>query len=526
MHPLLRRSFSLTRYFLVAGVTTAVAVALAVSAFTSHEVGRELEQKSEDYAVLIARNVNRQVHERFVVPTVARDGEIDLDRPEHLAALDHVVRLAVAELGIDTVYFFDLQGLILYSTNLEHRGFVVRGNPDYDAAAAGRVATSLVERGSPLDVDGRTGAVPLLETYVPVERLDAEGHPTGERSGVIEVYQDATVLLVETRVASARVAAIATCGILALMLVLSLRIVRAERTLDERTAALVEVNERLAALSADLERQVEDRTRRLVRAETLASVGTLSAGVAHEINNPIASIASCAEGLLRRAGAPSLVADPAFEDFPDYLRIIRDEAFRVKDITRNLLDFARSGAGAVHQRGPVDLGALLAATARLVAYRVEGEGKRLEVAAPDPPVVIEGDAADLRQLLLNLTVNALDATAPGGRVRWTVAPAEVDGRPGGARLVCEDDGQGLDADALARALEPFYTRKPPGKGTGLGLSIAYAAARRHGGTLELESEGPGRGARVTVVLGEAPGPEAPSTPEPPAEPPEPPGGAA
>lgn len=487
--------FSLVRYFLVAGFATAVIVALVVSAFTAREVQADLQEKSEDFAVLIVRNLARQVHERFTAPTIAREGFVDLERADHLAELDRTVRSAIAELDVEKVYFFDLSGRIIYSTTPAHRGFVIRDNINYARAAEGHVSSLLVARGSPLDVDGKAGHEPLLETYVPIDRIDEAGRVTDERIGVIEVYQDATGLLRETRRASVRMAVIATLGIVTLMLALGLRIWAAQRTIHEKTRALVDVNARLAQLSTDLEREVEDRTKRLVRAETLASVGTLAAGVAHEVNNPVASIASCAEGLLRRARDPQLLAQEAFAEFPEYLEIIKDEAFRVKDVTRGLLDFSRAGADGKGSAAPVDLGSLLQATSRLLAWRCEREQKQIDLDVPSEPVVISGDGASLRQLLLNVTMNALDASSAGGAVRWTL---RADGK--GAELVCVDQGKGLSRGDLERVLEPFFTRKPPGEGTGLGLSIAYGVARRHGGKLELTSEGEGRGARVTVHL--------------------------
>lgn len=494
--------FSLVRYFLAAGFLTALVVAATVSVFTAREVQLDLEEKSEDYAVLIVRNVARQVHERFTAPTLEREGSVDLEVPAQLAALDRVVRSTIAELAVQKVYFFDLEGRILYSTTPEHRGFVVRDNPNYMRAREGHVSSILIARGSPLDVGGQPGQVPLLETYVPVERLDEAGRPTGERVGVIEVYQDATELLRETRRASVRMAGIATAGILVLMLLLGLRIRGAERTIQERTRALVEANARLARLTADLEREVEDRTKRLVRAETLASVGTLAAGVAHEVNNPIASIASCAEGLLRRAQEPALRDAPAFAEFPEYLGIIRDEAFRVRDVTRGLLDFSRAGAEGDGPETEVDLGALLQATARLLAFRAERERKPILLDLPPEPALLKGDGAGLRQLLLNVTKNALDASPPGEPVRWRLRAVG-----GELELVCRDQGKGLSAEDLKRAAQPFFTRKPPGEGTGLGLSIAYGVARRHGGSLELASEGEGRGATVTIRLRAAAEPE-------------------
>ena len=495
----------MTNYFVATGLITALVVATGLALLAAREVREDLLEKAQDSAAQLVHNLNLQVHERFLLPTIARDGYVDLDRPEHLAALDEVVRQSVAGFDIHAVYFFDLEGRIVYSTTAEHRGFHVGPNPNYERAARGEISSVLVARGSPLDVSGQPGAVTLLETYVPAHALSGAalresapgraGAARGPQTGVIEVYQDATELLAESRAASLRVAAISTVGIVALMLALWLWIRKAERTIDERTAALVEVNDRLAALSADLEGQVEDRTRRLLRAETLATVGTLSAGVAHEINNPLAAIASCAEGLLRRADAESLAAQEDFADFPEYLQIIRDEAFRVKEITRNLLDFSRQGPWT---RGPVDVRALLQRTARLLEHRSAGEGKRLVLDLPEdaPWVVIRGDGASLRQMVLNLTINALDASPREGEVRWSLRRDPG----GGVLLVCEDQGPGFTSEDLERALEPFYTRKEPGKGTGLGLAIAYGIAREHGGGVELSNREDGRGARVTVRL--------------------------
>lgn len=485
------RRFPLTRYFVVTGLATAVVVAAVLTTLSVREVHADLVDKSEDYAVLIARNLNRQVHERFVRPTIARDGYIDLDRPEHLAALDAVVRLAIAELDVRSVYFFDLEGRIVYSTQLEHRGFTVGNNENYWRARRGTPSTLLVSRGSPLDVSGQPGAVPLLESYVPVEQLDGAGRPAGQ-SGVIEVYQDATELLHETRRAGLRVVAMSVAGVLSLMLTLWLWIRKAERAIDERSAALVRANEQLEALSHDLERQVEERTTQLIRAKTLATVGTLSAGVAHEVNNPVASIASCAEGLLRRLRRGDGAGDP--DELREYLQIIRDEAFRVKEITRNLLDFSRSGG--VERRAPVDLGAVVRAAAQLVHYRAQREQKELVLDLGEAPVVIEGDAASLRQLVLNVTVNAIDATPPGSEVRWTLRPAA----DGAATLECDDAGPGFAPEERERAFEPFFTRKPTGQGTGLGLAISWSVVQKHGGRIELGAARGGQGARVSVWL--------------------------
>lgn len=490
--------YPLTRYFLLTGLVTAVVVSLVLSLIAAREVRNDLLEQREDFAVQLARSLDRQVREHFLLPTLEREGFVDLARPEHLAALDRVVRPAIADFSVDLVYFFDLEGRIVYSTTPEHVGFKVHPeNANYWRAAGGQCSSGLVDRGNPLDVSGRPGAVNLLETYVPVYGgAAAPGDGGGAKpTGVIEIYQDATGLVDASRQASLRLAAIAVGAIAALMLALWLWIREAERTIDERSAALEVANQRLEALSSDLEQQVEDRTRRLLRAETLATVGTLGAGVAHEVNNPVAAIASCAEGLLRRADAPALRDEPAFADFPEYLGIIRDEAFRVKAITRNLLDFSRGGNETAREE--VDLPRLLQATARLLEHNAARERKRIVLRLEDAggPLHLRADPAGIRQLLLNVTVNALEACPEGGQVTWSAEEL-----PDALVLTCADEGPGFSPEDLERALEPFYTRKPVGSGTGLGLAIAYGVARQHGGAIELGNGPDGRGARVVVRL--------------------------
>ncbi|MGE0710627.1 MAG: sensor histidine kinase [Planctomycetota bacterium] len=471
-------------------MATLIVTAVLLALQAAHEVREDILNRSQYDAARIALHLNREVHEGFILPAVEKGEAIDLDDPRQLARLDLIVRLGISELDVRAVYLFDLEGRITYSTNLEHRGFAIRDNPNYRRALAGEVSSLLVARGNPLDVAGGAAAVNLLETYVPVHALDAAGQP-GELVGVIEIYQDATNLVSETRAAMVN-AALTSAGALGLlMLALWLWVRKADRIIEERTQALLAANARLEALSEDLERQVDDRTRRLVRAETLASLGTLAAGVAHEVNNPVAAIASSAEGLLRRAGrSESLREHPEFADFPDYLEIIRDEAFRVKSITRNLLDFSRTGEA--EAREPVDLRALLQAAARLFEHRAAREDKTIALDLPEVPVVVTGDPARLRQVALNLTVNALEASR--ALVRWRL---EQDSEA--ATLVCEDDGPGFTAEALERAMEPFFTNKPVGSGTGLGLSIAYGVVREHGGELKLGNRPSGGGAvRVTL----------------------------
>jgi signal transduction histidine kinase len=229
---------------------------------------------------------------------------------------------------------------------------------------------------------------------------------------------------------------------------------------------------------------IEEHQDRLVQSEKLAGIGRLAAGVAHEINNPLAVILGYAR-LLQKKADGSLAED---------LRIIEDEAVLARDIVEGLLDLSRplpGGRERVDLREVCDevVGRLREATAAETAvFRVEGSGS-----APGIP-------AKLRQVLANLVRNAAEAAGPGGRV--TVRVKE---EPSAVRVEVEDTGPGIDERSLARLFEPFFTTKD--RGTGLGLAVSRAIARAHGGDVDGETLG-GGGARFTLRLPREPAGEA------------------
>ncbi len=243
--------------------------------------------------------------------------------------------------------------------------------------------------------------------------------------------------------------------------------------------------------------------RQMLAAEKLAAVGSLAAGVAHELNNPLATIAGCAEGLLDRLRDEGLAAVEGIADFREYLRIIEEEAYRCKEITSGLLQFVRDpGRG----REPVDLNALVAKALALVSHqpRFRNLTLRREAASAVPPVL--GNEGQLRQVFLSLLLNALEATPGQGIV--TVRTLTQD-EPEGAKVAVEfeDQGTGIAPEHLPRIFEPFFTTKPAGKGTGLGLAICQGIVTDHGGRIDVQSQ-PGTGSTFRVILPAAPEPAA------------------
>src|SRR5258707_13856333 len=151
--------------------------------------------------------------------------------------------------------------------------------------------------------------------------------------------------------------------------------------------------------------------RAVARAEKLAAVGRLAAGVVHEINNPLATIAACAESLEKRIQEGAFSDSPDAEDLREYLGLIRDEAFRCKTITNGLLNFSRLRAG---QRVPVDMREVIKATARLVTLQERGDNIQISVEAPAALRRVSGDVGQLQQAVVALATNGIDAMPDGG----------------------------------------------------------------------------------------------------------------
>lgn len=234
-------------------------------------------------------------------------------------------------------------------------------------------------------------------------------------------------------------------------------------------------------------RDVTDTRRaelQLMQAGKLAVLGELAASVAHEVNNPLASISAYAEQLASSARDPSLMSNPAFKKFPGHLETIRKHVQRCKRFTSNLLNFARSSAGT---RGAVDIPHSLTEALSLLEYEARKTGKRLQCQIGSDVPLAMGDRSEIQQIFLNLITNALDAIGPGGTVRISANRAGGD-----VEVLIADDGPGIPEELRSHVFDPFFTTKPAGKGTGLGLAICQRLARQLGASLSFETaEGEG-----------------------------------
>ncbi len=240
--------------------------------------------------------------------------------------------------------------------------------------------------------------------------------------------------------------------------------------------------------------EVTDRVeanRAVARAEKLAAVGRLAAGVVHEINNPLATISACAESLEARLNEGEFDGSPSLEDLREYLGLIRSEAFRCKSITMGLLDFSRTRAS---DHVTINLADVIRSAVRLLSHQKRSSAVDFKVEIAHDLMPVSGDPGQLQQALIALATNALDAMGESGVLT-------ILGRNDDDKVVMEvsDTGVGIPPDNLPKIFEPFFTTKEIGRGTGLGLAVCYGILTEHGGTLDVQST-VGTGTTFTITL--------------------------
>lgn len=250
----------------------------------------------------------------------------------------------------------------------------------------------------------------------------------------------------------------------------------------------------------------------LLHSEKMASLGRLVAGVAHELNNPISFVLGNVHALQKynerltryldaiHAGddaAPlrrSLRIDALLADLPSLMQGMQEGAQRTADIVAGLKRFSAVDR---EERAPVDLRGVVERAIHWV-QKGTAPGFRVDWQPPAAPVVVDGHAGQLMQVMMNLIQNAVDATAARSDGRLVIT---LDAAEGHARLRCADNGPGLAPEVIDKVFDPFFTTKPVGQGTGLGLSISYGIVERHGGRFAAANgEGEGGGAVFTVEL--------------------------
>ncbi len=259
--------------------------------------------------------------------------------------------------------------------------------------------------------------------------------------------------------------------------------VRAPSRRGDEVAELSDVfNRMMNELEASREREELQRAQ-LAHTEKMAAVGTLAAGVAHEVNNPLSGVLASIENMRD---------NPDDEEMRDrYLQLIADGLKRIERTVANLLNFARPREIKLE---PTSVNHNLQHVVELVGYQLRAGGVEVEMDLDPSPAIVEADHFQMEQLFLNLVLNALDAMKEGGMLYLRT-------RVRGGKMIAEvrDTGHGISADIRDRIFDPFFTTREVGEGTGLGLAVTGSIVAAHGGTIEVESS-VGRGTTFRVII--------------------------
>jgi len=444
------RPFKLVKYFAYTSFSLILISSLALSFVISKGARKLILKKSEDYAFLVAENLNHQVFLHFTLPTVAIFGRIKLRERAQFERMDRVVRNTIHGFNIKQVNIYDIKGKIAYSTDKKLIGKKMPVPPEFEQAKKGKLSYRL---------EGN-----VLKTYAPFMAERGLVKDPSMVLGIFEIIQDLkkdyqsitdfqrTVVL----------SSVLIMGFLFIGLTLIVR--RAERIIEERT---------------EEKRKLEEQLR---QAEHLANIGQMVAAISHELRNPLGVVSSTAELLKSREKENPTNAQLS--------QIILEEAKRANQVLSEFLEFARPR---LPKLSSCEITAILDKVLTFLGPEFKSQQIEIVKDYKDKPI-INADAELLYRAFSNIVLNAIQAMPKGGRLK-----VEVNTNPKEEKVIItfSDTGIGIPEDVLEKIFTPFFSTKE--KGTGLGLAIVKKIIENHHGRIKIESE-INKGTKVIIWL--------------------------
>lgn len=466
------QTFRLAKFFSLTSLVVILVFTVILTLLLAYGAQRIALAKSEEYLKLLAVNLNNQVFQQFLIPTaIEKQGRITIADPEQAQRLNTVVKDTIRELNLEQLTIYDQVGVLSYSTTNQSLGtdcFEVPGVKQalYGETHIERLGGSFLGDLVPQWASGKQ----LLRAYFPFRlKLKPGSEELGPVVGVFEITQDISKDINEIAKLKGIIILISMAIIGLLFLVLLLIVKQAERILERRQ------QEQLG-----LEAQLN-------QAERLVALGEMTAGVAHEIRNPLGIISSTAELLKERLNR--------YEPTNRLAAIIVDEANRLNDKVTEFLDFARPR---VPNLRACQLDKVMDRSLEFLGPEIERRHIAVTREFPADGKIQTADPELLHQAFLNLFLNAIQAMPSGGTLKVAVASGP-NGR--GSEIQVQDTGEGIEPDSLKKVFNPFFTTKE--KGSGLGLPIVKSIIESHQGTIKIDSA-PGRGTAVTINLPDLP----------------------
>jgi two-component system sensor histidine kinase HydH len=461
--------FGLVKFFSLPGFIVIVIFTGILTVFLTLRAQQMALKKNEDYLILLASNLNHQIYQQFVLPTAfEKGGRITLSDPEQSRRLDEVVRNTIHGFHVEQLNQYDQEGVFSYSTVDLPLGKKCDDCIGVNKALAGENYFELPGYSPFLSILWpRSEKAQTLRAYIPF-RLEEKLLPhSGPVVGVFEITQNISDDLAE--ISKFRFIILGTLVVLMGLLFLVLR----------------QIVKKAGVILARRQEEQRSLESQLHQSERLAALGEMTAGVAHEVRNPLGIISSTAELLRGRLAR--------YEPQNRLAQIIVEESNRLNEKITEFLDFARPR---VPNLRPSDLEAVLNRGLEFLEPEIQRVGITVirdyhlngRMLAADPDL--------LHQAFLNLLLNAIQAMPGGGRLTVATQPGPK-GRGGEIRFA--DSGEGITPESLKKILNPFFTTKE--KGSGLGLPIVKSIIESHQGALKIDST-LGQGTVVTITLPE------------------------
>ena len=458
------KPFRLVKFFSFFSLAIMLAATIFIAASNAHWVENILLEKKKEYASLLVENLNYQIISRFMVPTVLKYGEIRLSQNEQFILMDKVVRSALHSFNVEMATIYGYKNIITYSFDKERIGQKNAGGVHYEKAMQKESTSRLLQQGNFLELLFGFPMETKIITFAPLiaEKL-VSPNLSGRVMGVVEIVQDVSedyqkIFRLQGLIV---VSCFIVMGILFFVLLFVVR--HGEKIIEKRAQERLRLEEKLR------------------QAEHLSAIGEMTAGVSHEIRNPLGIIKSSAQLLKNK-----MAKLDARSNIPD---IIVEESGRLDSIITDFLNFAKPKIPELH---PCMVEDIIEKNLDYLGSQIEEKKYNIirEISQRLPEIM--ADSSMLYQAFLNIFINAFQSLEENGSLTIKIL---YDSRNIVINFI--DNGDGIEEEILKKIWTPFFTSKD--RGTGLGLGIVKNIIEAHNGTVTISNAEP-NGANVEIIL--------------------------
>ncbi|MGD9731033.1 MAG: PAS domain-containing sensor histidine kinase [Desulfamplus sp.] len=458
-----QKPFRLVKFFTFSALMVMFAATIVISSINAHWVRNILQEKSEEYAHLLVANLNHQIFLQFIIPAVLKYGKIKLREDSQYERMDRVIKTTLHGFNVEMVNIYDMKDTIAYSFDNKQKGIKSAGGSGYEMALKNQATSRLIEKGNFIELFLGFPHQTKIITFAPLRAEKPLSSVQGPVLGVVEIVQDISDDY--QKILRLQMLTIATCfAVMAVLFFILVLVVRRGEVIIEARA---------------LERfKLEEK---LQRAEHLSAIGEMTAGVSHEIRNPLGIIKSSAELLKKKmvkSDQPTTIID-----------IIVEESNRLNNIIKDFLDFAKPMTPYLK---PCRVDDIIEKNIHYLSQQIEENNFIIEREFTQPIPEIMADAERLYQSFLNIMLNAFQAMDKGGKLKINISAKDTY-----IEIYFHDQGRGIPEESLKKIWNPFFTTKETG--TGLGMGIVKNIIESHNGTVDLFNRDTG-GVSVKITL--------------------------